>query len=154
MSNIYFNWKEHRWPHIRAVVCYFEPQISFLWCKWWGTAFAAQPFKRRKKVFPWACFFLDGLFLTADLMEGEPLCQFSAVVKAGAACGEGRICFRSFSSSKQAELSLQQMLHHQSAAGEEGGRKRQIIHKIYIHTYDFESSGAAAQHSLLGFGIK
>lgn len=57
-------------------------------------------------------------------MEGEPLCQFSAAVKVVAACGEGRICFRSFGSSKQAELSLQQMLHHQSAAGEEGGRKK------------------------------
>lgn len=54
--------------------------------------------------FPWACYFLDGLFLAPDLMEGEPLCQSSAAVKAVATCGEGRICFRSFSSSKQAEF--------------------------------------------------
>lgn len=55
-------------------------------------------------------------------MEGDPLCQFSAAVKAVAVCGEGRICFRSFSSSHQAGLSLQQMLHHQSVAGEEDVR--------------------------------
>lgn len=90
-------------------------------------------------------------------MEGEPLCQFSAAVKAVAACGEGRICFRSFGSSKRAKLSLQQMLHHQSAAGEEGGRKntknkpKKPDRKGRGHV---ESSGAAAQNSRLTFGIK
>lgn len=76
--------------------------------------------KEKAHFFPRARYFLDGLFLTADLMEGEPLCRSSAAVKAVAACGGGRICFRSFSSSKQAELSLQQMFHHRWR----GGKKR------------------------------
>lgn len=78
-------------------------------------------------------YFLDGLFLSADLMEGEPLCQCSAAER------EGYVLEASAPQNKPSFHSSRCFIIGASLVrGKKKGR----------------SSGSAAEHNLIRFGIK